>query len=287
MSIPRQKLLFMCILGSFLACPDAPAEDKLYTHQGGSQAGRITHVDGDGVWMDLGGAQSKFARTDISRVEIPVPDAANEGFKLYQDGKYAAAIAKIEPVVKQYEGLPQDWIEQAGYILAKCYLKTRDFTRALDCFGRAQKYYQDSPRISTAISGVAQAQFGLKNEDAAARLLEPLVAEREKLLDLSDIDKEDMGCAFLTLGKCYHSKGEKEKALECFLKVIALYYTDPSAVSEATYWSGIEFEAMNNLQRAVGQYKDFLKAAADSPLADDVKKRLQKLETTTSQRSPS
>ena len=84
--------------------------------------------------------------------------------------------------------------------------------------------------------------------------------------------------AFLTLGECYYAQNQKPKALECFLKVTALYYVNAPAVSDALYWSGVVFEETNNLPRAAGQYKDFLKTATGSPRADDAKTRLQKVE---------
>jgi TolA-binding protein len=105
-----------------------------------------------------------------------------------------------------------------------------------------------------------------------------MVAERGKILGLTDADQNDMASACLTLGECYYAQGQKAKALESFLKVTALYYVNGPAVAEALYWSGIIFEETNNLPRAAGQYKDFLKAAAGSPRSDDARNRLQKVE---------
>lgn len=272
-----KNLLFPLALAALLGV-NATAQDKLFTAQGATHNGHVTKVDADGVWIDLGGAQSKIKRSDLTRVEIPIPADATEAFKLHDDGKYSAAIPKFEAVTARYEGLPQDWIEQVGYGLADCYLKTDNYSKALEIFQRTEKFFPDSPRISTSVAGRARAAFGMKDYDGAVKLLEPLVAEKDKIVGLSDADKNDMASACLTLGQCYYAQGQKPKALESFLKVTALYYVNVPAVSEALYWSGVVFEETNNLPRAAGQYKDFLKTTAGSPRADDAKTRLQKVE---------
>jgi len=274
---PVPKLL-LWLAPALLLTQGLCAQDKVHTQQGAVHDGRIMKVDADGVWIDLGGAQSKIKRSDLTRVEIPVPPDAAEAFKMHDAGRYDAAIAKLEAVMAHYEGLPQDWIEQAGYILADCHLKAGQFAKAHDLFQRTEKYFPDSPRVSTSVAGRARAAFGMKNYADAVKLLEPLVAGKEKILGLSDADKNDLASACLTLGECYYAQDQKPKALESFLKVTALYYVNSAAVSEATYWSGIVFEETNNLQRAAGQYKDFLRTAAGSPRAGDAKTRLQKVE---------
>ncbi len=276
---PLKILSFFIVSAAFLGLAKAGAQDKVYTEQGAVHNGRVMKVDAEGVWIDLGGAQSKIKRSDVTRVEIPIPPEANEAFKLHDSGQYAAASAKLELVMSRYEGLPQDWIEQAGYMLADCHLKNNDYAKALEIFQRTEKFFPDSPRIATSIAGRARAAFGLKDYDGAVKLLEPLIADKEKVVGLTDQDKNDLASACLTLGECRYAQGEKAKALESFLKVTALYDVNASAVSEALYWSGVVFEETNNLQRAAGQYKDFLKTAAESPRAGDARNRLQKLES--------
>lgn len=277
MTNPLKNLSFFIVLAA-LWLPDTGAQDKLYTEQGAVHNGRVMKVDAEGVWIDLGGAQSKIKRSDLTRVEIPVPPEADEAFKLHDSGQYDVASVKLEMVMGRYEGLPQDWIEQAGYMLADCHLKTNNYSKALEIFQRTEKFFPDSPRVATSVAGRARAAFGLKDYDGAVKLLGPLVADKEKVVGLTDADKNDLASACLTLGECYYAQGQKTKALESFLKVTALYDVNLPAVSEALYWSGVVFEETNNLQRAAGQYKDFLKTAAGSPRAGDARSRLQKLE---------
>lgn len=278
MKLALQKHSWVQFTLAALFCWNAGAQDKIHTQQGAVHDGRVMKVDADGVWIDLGGAQSKIKRVDIIRVEIPLPADAKEAFELQQGGKFAAAIAKLESVLMRYEGLPQDWIEQAGYALADCHLKTGNSSKALQLFERTEKFFPDSPRVATAVAGRARAAFGMKDYDAAIKMLEPMVAEKNKVLGLSDADKNDLANACLTLGECYLAQGQKAKALDFFLKVTALYYVNAPAVAESLYWSGVIFEETNNLPRAAGQYKDFLKSTAGSPRSEDARSRLQKVE---------
>jgi TolA-binding protein len=261
-----------------LLTPALHAQDKLFTEQGAVHNGRIMKVDADGVWIDLGGAQSKIKRSEVTRVDISVPSEAEDAFAMHTAGQYSAAIPKLENVLGRYAGLPQEWIERAGYVLADCYLKTNNYPKALETFQQTEKYFPESPRVATSIAGRARAAFAMKDYDGAEKLLEPLVTNREKVVGLTDADKSDLANAYLTLGECYYAQGDKPKALDAFLRVTALYYVNPHMVAEALYWSGVVFEETNNLQRAAGQYKDFLKSAAGSPRAADARIRLQRVE---------
>jgi tetratricopeptide (TPR) repeat protein len=278
MKVAPQKHYGVQFVLAVLVCWNVGAQDKVHTQQGAVHDGRVMKVDADGVWIDLGGAQSKIRRADIVRVEIPLPAEAREAFELHHNGKFSAAIPKLEAILARYEGLPQDWIEQVGYQLADCHLQTGNSSKALQLFERTEKFFPDSPRVATSVAGRARAAFGLKDYEGAIKLLEPMVAEKEKVLGLTDADKNDLASAYLTLGECQLAQGLKPKALESFLKVTALYYVNAAAVSESLYWSGVIFEETNNLPRAAGQYKDFLKSTAGSPRSEDARSRLQKVE---------
>lgn len=266
--------------------PPAHGSDKLFTEQGAVHEGRVLRVDAQGIWIDMGGAQSKINRSEVARAEIQIPDEANQGLKLYQEKQYAAAAAKLEPVVTRYEGIPQEWIEQASYLLADCHVRTRNYAKAKALYDATAKFYPDSPRIGTSVAGQARAAAGLNDFDTAIKLLEPLVEEKEKTLGLSASERMDMSQSCLTLATCHRARGDKQKALNYYLKVTALYYDDDAALAEALYQSGILFEETNNLSRALGQYKGFLEAAGNSPQAADARDRLQKLESKLSKDNP-
>ena len=251
------------------------AEDKIYLK--GSDApssGTISKVDDSAVYLELPGGATTVQRANIERVEVVKPAALETGLRAFRDGKMEEAFKALEPIYTKYRGLPDPWIEAFSLQLGEFYLIAKDWDKAKNLFVEFQKFYSRSISYNLVISEQARALLGLKQTDAALKLLEGLADQYKKDIEIGDEENRIAGKVFVNLGYAYLASQQNEQALEAFLKTTVLYYLDPDAVAEARYQSALLFEKMNNLSRAKGQLEELLKEHPRSIFTDEAKKKL-------------
>ncbi len=255
------------------------AEDKIYLKGSDTpSSGTISKVDDAAVYLELAsGGATTLQRANIERVEIVKPAALEIGLRAFRDGKAEEGFTVLEPIYMKYRGLPDPWLEEFSLQLGDFYLAASDWNKAKSLFIEFQKFYPQSIWCNLAINGQARALLGLKQVDAALKLLEGLADKYQKDIDISDEENRIGGKAFVTLGHCYLAAQKNEQALEAFLKATVLYYLDPDAVAEARYQSALLFEKMNNISRAQGQLEELLKEHPHSAFANEAKKKLNSL----------
>lgn len=261
-----------------LGVGDVRSEDKIFRK--GSRTptqGTILRVEDASVRIALpgGAGETAMQRAEIDRVEIVVPKDVEAGIKASLEGNSAASIKLLEPIYTQYRGLPQDWIEEMSIRLGESYLSAKDWTKAHALFAGFLKFYPKSPFHDNATSGNAECLFHSNQPEQAAKLLEAMIAERDKEVAVNDEQSRAMGRACVVLGRSLLASNKNETALEAFLKTTVLYYKDPSAVAEALYESSLLFDKMNNPSRARSQLETLVRDFPNSTISAEARKKLE------------
>lgn len=226
-----RKLIVSCFVAGFVL--HAHAQDKVTMTSGAVQQGTIVKVDANNIAFRTTAGEITLARNTISKVEIAKPADVDAALKAGETKKYAEAIPVLKAVTDKYMNLAEPWLEQAYAVLGDCQLAAGQSAAANETFKKLLTYYPQSKSVLKAKVGLAQGLANDKKYDEALALLEPAVEPLRKELTISPAENFFLGGAMIVLGDCYQAKGDMEKALDCYLSTVVLYYRDAEAVKQA------------------------------------------------------
>ena len=218
-----------------LALPSV-ADDQIIKTDGSVLSGKVSGVSGGQVMFESKTASGGVVKlpyyiTDIKTVKMDAPAnvAAAEGPGVAP----AQVISAIEPAIKQFAGLPADWVVQAMATLADAYAADGKTDKALAIYNQVSQLYPGSSYEIIAKAGKAKLSLKAgKIDDALAAIL-PIITKANKDIAPSPTDGALYANAFLVYGQALEAKKEPAKALEAYLTVKTMFYQNQTLADQA------------------------------------------------------
>ena len=233
------RLVWLAILFSgvcLLGAARSMADDQITKTDGTTISGQIISVSDGQVMVQSttsrgGIAKVPYALTDIKSVAMAVPAAVTTASA---PGKSPAAVASaLEPVVKQFGGLPADWVVGAMAQLAEAYSAQGQGDKAAAVYNQIVQLYPGSSFENVAKAGKAEMSLKAGKIDEALAAVQPMVDKANKDIAPSPSDGALYAKAFLVYGQVLEKQNKPQQALEAYLTVKTMFYQNPALVDQA------------------------------------------------------
>ena len=212
------------------------ADDQIVKRDGSAISGRILSVADGQVMIESHSSNGGVAKfpitiTDIKSVNMAAPaDVAKaEGPGVAP----AAAIAALEPQVRQFAGLPADWVVAAMAQLAQAYAAQGQGERAAATYNQIDALYPGSKYHAQAVAGKAELSLKAGKIDEALAAVQPIIDQANKDIAPSPSDGALYAGAFLVYGQVLEAQKKPQQALEAYLTVKTMFYQNPALVDQA------------------------------------------------------
>lgn len=222
----RSLAAFILGLGSFALLCHA---DQIVKTDGSVVNGQITGISSGQIQVTIGTGHSIVYLSDVKTVDM-APPAVMTSLK---GATPAAAVAALEPLVKQYAGLPSDWVLDAMSQLADAYDAQGQSDKAAQVYAQVAQLYANTPYQKEAIAGQASVALKQGKVDAALAAVQPLIAEADKTIAPSPAEGRLYARAFLVYGEALEAQKQYPQALEAYLTVKTLFYQNPALAEQA------------------------------------------------------
>ena len=214
---------------AFVAFP-ARAVDQLIKNDGTVVNGTITGVSDGQVSLTQGGAKTVVYLTDIKSVNMAAPAAVEKA----KGAAPADVIATLAPLVREYAGLPSDWVVyDAMGQLADAYDAESQPEKAAAIYAEINKLYPNSPYQKEAAVGQAKIAVKAGKIDDAMAAVKPLIDLANQNIAPSPDEGRLYAGAFLVYGQALEAQKQYPQALEAYLTVKTMFYQNPSLVALA------------------------------------------------------
>jgi tetratricopeptide (TPR) repeat protein len=230
------RLSLLIALTFILPAVRSIADDQIVKNDGtvitgtivGSSDGQVTIQS---VTSRGGIAKVPYALTDIKSVTMATPA---DVVKVQGQGVApSAVIAALEPQVKQFAGLPADWVVGAMAQLGDAYAATGQSDKALAVYNQISQLYPGSAFENVAKTGKAKMSLKAGKIEEALAAVQPIVDQANKDIAPSPSDGALYAGAFLVYGQVLEAQKKPRQALEAYLTVVTMYYQNPNLVDQA------------------------------------------------------
>jgi tetratricopeptide (TPR) repeat protein len=223
------SLLALAVLGL-----QGKADDQIKKKDGTLILGQVVKVSGGQVFVNSrtangGTAQVPYYLTDIQSV-IMAPPAELIRVK---GASPAAVIAAVEPLLKEYAGVPADWVLDAMGQLADAYDAQGKGDLAAGMYNQINQLYPNSPYQILAQVGKAKTNLQHGKVDEAVAALQLLIDKANQNLAPSPTEGRLYANAFLIYGEGLEAQKKIPQALEAYLTVKTIFYQNPALVDKA------------------------------------------------------
>ncbi|MDB4793766.1 hypothetical protein OAG63_01905, partial [Methylacidiphilales bacterium] len=211
------------------------ADDQIKKKNGTIITGQIVKVSDGQVTVTSqtpngGTAQALYYLSDIDSVTMaPPPEMA----KVKDDATPATVIATLEPLVKQFSGLPASWVIDAMMRLADAYDASGKGDLADATYSQLNQLYPGSPYQIEVTAGKAKLSLQHGKIDDAIAALQPLVDKANQSLTPSSTEGPLYARVFLVYGEALAAQKKLPQALEAYLTVKTIFYQNPALTEEA------------------------------------------------------
>jgi len=147
----------------------------------------------------------------------------------------SAVVSALEPQIKQFAGLPADWIVNAMAELAQAYAALNQPDKALATYNAIDTLYPGSKYHTQAVAGKADMILKAGKFDEALAAVQPIVDEANKNIAPSPTEGATYAQAFLVYGSALEAKNKPQQALEAYLTVKTMFYQNSNLVTEADH----------------------------------------------------
>ena len=232
----RVQLAVLIALAFILLVLRSVADDQITKKDGSTITGRITGVSGDQVAVESHASNGSIVKglysiSDIKSVSMAVPADVT---KVQAQGVAAAAvIAALEPPIKQFAGLPANWVVEAMAQLAQAYAAQGQADRAVATYNQIDTLYPGSKYHAQAVAGKAEMSLKAGKIDEALAAVQPIVDQANKDIAPSPADGAIYANAFLVYGQVLEAQKKPRQALEAYLTVTTMFYQNPNFVDQA------------------------------------------------------
>lgn len=216
----------------------AVANDQIVKKDGTVIPGTVISIVGDQVMLKTvtsrgGEAKVPYLLSDIKSVSMPTPATV---VKAEGPGVPAGAVvAALEPALKQFSGLPADWIVDAMARLAEAYLALNQPDKAIGIYDEIDTLYPGSKYHAQAVAGRADMSLKTGKYDEALAAVKPIIEEANKNIAPSPAEGAAYAHAFLVYGAVLEAQQKPQQALEAYLTVKTMFYQNANLVNEAEH----------------------------------------------------
>ena len=213
------------------------ADDKITKKDGTVISGQIISVSNGQVMFQSQSSTGSIVKlpyylTDIQSINMVTPEAVNKVKSA--NAAPADVVAALEPVVKQYAGLPADWVPAAMVQLAGAYNALGQADKALAIYTQIGTLYPGDTYTPFVKAGQAEMKIKEGKVDEALADLRPIVDKANQDVAPSPSDGVLYANVFLVYGQALEAKKSNDQALEAYLTVTTLYYQNPALADKAS-----------------------------------------------------
>jgi tetratricopeptide (TPR) repeat protein len=237
-SLHLHRCAFSVALVVLACCPALPlqADDQIVKKDGTVIPGRIVGASDGQVTIESrtsngGTATVPYYLTDIKSVTMAVP--ADVAKAEAPEVAPADIIAALEPEVKQFAGVPADWVVNAMGQLAQAYAAQGQSDRAVAMYNQIDTVYPGSKYHAQAAAGKADLSLKAGQIDEALAEVQPIIDQANKDIAPSPSDGALYANAFLVYGQVLEAQKKPRQALEAYLTVKTMFYQNPTLVAQA------------------------------------------------------
>jgi len=207
------------------------ADDQIKKKDGTILTGQVTKVEGGQVFISSRGGRDiiPYNLNDIQSVEM-APPADMEKVK---DAAPATVVATLEPLVKQYTGLPAVWMIEAMTQLAEAYAATGKQDQAGAMYNQIEQLYPGSPYLVLVVAGKAKLALLNGKVEEAITALKPLIDQANQNVAPSPTEGSLYAQAFLVYGQALEAQKKFPEALEAYLTVKTIFYQKSDLAEQA------------------------------------------------------
>jgi tetratricopeptide (TPR) repeat protein len=232
----RIQLACLIALVSILPVLRSVADDQIVKKDGsvilgtivGSSNGQVTVVS---TTSNGGTAKVPYYISDIKSISMGAPADVT---KVQGQGiAPGTVIAALEPQIKQFAGLPADWVIAAMAQLGDAYTSTGQLDKALAIYNQISQLYPGSAYENVAKAGKAKLSLKAGKIDEALAAVQPIIDQANKNIAASPSDGALYANAFLVYGQVLEAQKKPQQALEAYLTVKTMFYQNPTLVDQA------------------------------------------------------
>jgi len=212
----------------------AAADDQIKKKDGTILSGQVVSVaDGQVMFSSRsssgGVVKLPYYLTDIDSVTMATPDAAAK----VKGAAPAVVIATLEPLVKQFAGLPTDWVVEAMAQLSEAYSAQGQADKAVAMYNQIDALYPNSKYHLQVVAGKAKMSLQQGKVDEALAAVQPVIDAANKNLAPSQAEGGLYASAFLVYGQALEAQKKLDQALEAYLTVKTMFYQNPTLADQA------------------------------------------------------
>lgn len=218
----------------FLALP-AKADDQITKKDGNVISGQIVGVSNGQVFYNIKNASGGTVKLSVylTDVQSVTMDAPPEVAKV-ANAEPAAVITALDPIVKQYAGLPADWVVSSMARLAEAYNAQGKAPQAVAVYDQIDTLYPNSKYHTEVVAGKAGMVLQQGKVDEALADVQPIVDKANQDIAPSPSDGALYANAFLVYGQALQAQKKYAQALEAYLTVKTMYYQNPALADQAS-----------------------------------------------------
>jgi tetratricopeptide (TPR) repeat protein len=236
-------------------------------------------ADGGLVQKIAGGAaERRYDFADIARLDFPEPPEIAETAALVAAGKPAQALYKIEPVYRRFAlftKTPGSWWTEAAVLRLRALLLPPDLKvdpkAALETPVRIRAAARELMTTATDPDAIGEGQLALAELDIRAGQPELATAMLDEIVRDAPSGSGIKVRAWLLRGDLALKRQAFEDALECYLRIPALFGTWDELMPAALLGSARAYKGYGDPDRAERAYLDLIDTYPNSPQATAAK----------------
>jgi tetratricopeptide (TPR) repeat protein len=228
------KPVGLLALALVLLSPRAEADDQIKKKDGTIITGQILGASDGQVMMSTHSSTGSVVRlpyylSDIDSITMTVPDAVTQ----VKGAGPTVTIAALEPVVKQFAGLPVDWVVEAMASLAEAYNAQGQSAKAVAIYNQIGTLYPGSKYVDFAVASKSKLSLEQGKAEEALTTVQPIIDNANKDLTPSPAEGGVYATAFLVYGQALEAQNKPEQALEAYLTVKTMFYQNTDLANQA------------------------------------------------------
>lgn len=258
----------LAMILSGLACA-VMAEDMILTKTQQRFTGQVLSANTNGVAIKCtDGQQFQIPRELIVELTVAQPALIEKGIQAYERGNMREAVASLGRAITQFEAMDTDWAAKAVLYYARASLAVKDYPTAGKMFNAFLAWYPDSTDIADAEVGLVEIDMHQdKHESALDKFLE-MAEQYDNQVKPSAAGIRQAATIYMGIGQCYEKIDKKQKALQAYLTVIALY-PDKMIIDKALFNAGLLYVALDKPDNANSLFGELISEYPGSALAKD------------------
>ncbi len=229
---PLQHLFLTACAAFFLPVETLRADAVVYTDGRRQEVREVRGVTGGTLNIVVEAGSMGVPLATVKEVVMAVPPDVAQVQKAFAKKDYDKALSILAPLVGKFKGLPTEWAMQSTAMLGGLYIALGEMPKAEAAYKDFQKSYAGSGSLQAEVGMARVAVFNKKHEAVKPRL-EAIAEAALKEKAVSVANGLAYSQAFLALGEIKENEGDLSGALADYLRTVAVFYHDSSAVSAA------------------------------------------------------